>query len=248
MSFDSISSMHPQLRPYAQLVKGLAEILGSDCEILLHDVSRLESSIVACANEHLTGRALGSPMSAYGLELLNSEKFSTNHGTYTYIAKANNGALIRCGVISLRDDSGQVIGLLCLHFDMAKAQVAKEFVDKFFSVGAESATEPIDEFFGIEIEDVFNNTIQEVRIARGKALDSLTKPEKKEVIKNLINKGFFMMKGAVDYVAKEMGNSKFTVYAYMREIEKSSDAREKTGKGDDAAAQKTTASQGEKIA
>ena len=55
-----------------------------------------------------------------------------------------------------------------------------------------------------------------------KPLKSLSKREKKEVVKNLQEKGFFMMKGAVEYIAGEMGNSKFTVYAYMKEIGKES--------------------------
>ncbi|MDL2264097.1 PAS domain-containing protein [Synergistaceae bacterium OttesenSCG-928-I11] len=229
MSFDSLPDMHPQLRPYAQIVKGLAEIFGDDCEILLHDVSRLERSIVACANGHLTGRPLGSPMSVYGLELLNSEKFSDCNTTYTYMARTNSGALIKCGVISLRDEAGQMIGLLCVHFDAARAQVAKQFIDRFFSVSANSEPEPVNEFFGLEIEDIFKNTMQEVKIARGKPLRELSKSEKKEVVRSLIDKGFFMMKGAVDYVAGEMGNSKFTVYAYMREVEKETAASKKTG-------------------
>lgn len=230
LSFDSLPDMHPQLRPYVQVVKGLADIFGDDCEILLHDVSRLERSIVACANGHLTGRPLGSPMSVYGLELLNSEKFS-NRPTYTYMARTNDGTLIKCGVVSLRDDAGQIVGLLCVHFDAGRAQIAKQFIDRFFSVSSDSEPEPVNEFFGLEIEDIFKNTMQEVKIARGKPLRNLSKPEKKEVVRNLIDKGFFMMKGAVDYVAGEMGNSKFTVYAYMREVERENLASKKTGEG-----------------
>lgn len=213
--------MHPQLRPFVQIVEGLAAIMGNDCEILLHDVSRLERSIVACANEHITGRTLGSPMSGYGLQLLTSEEFKKNNGIHTYMARANNGALIKCGVISLKDDLGEVIGLLCVHIDTAKARVAKELLDAFFSIEKEVAKEEtVNEFFGLEIEDVFKNSLHDVMISLGKPLHTLSKQEKKEVLKNLQDKGFFMMKGAVDYVASEMKNSKFTIYAYMRELEK----------------------------
>lgn len=236
MSFDSLSDMHPQLRPYVQIVKGLAGIFGGDCEILLHDVSRPERSIVAHAGSPLTGRSLGSPMSVYGLELLNSEKFSNHHSTYTYMARTNNGTLIKCGVIALRDDAGHVIGLLCAHFDAGKAQAARQFIDRFFSISADSEREPVNEFFGIEIEEVFKNTMQEVKISRGKPLQNLSKAEKKEVVRSLIDKGFFMMKGAVDYVAREMGNSKFTVYAYMREVERETSMSGKAGEGSGAGA------------
>lgn len=220
--------MHPQLRPFVQIVHGLTAVLGNDCEVILHDVTQLEQSIVACGNGHITGRPLGSPMSAYGLELLTTDRFSSEHGTYSYMARTNDGTLIKCGVLSIRDDRDEIIGLLCIHFDASKAQIAKELLDSFFSLGSnatretrEVREEPVNEFFGLELEDIFNNTMQEIRHGMEKPLKRLSKAHKKEVIRTLIDRGFFMMKGAVDYVAHEMGNSKFTIYAYMREIERS---------------------------
>ena len=224
------TEMHPQLKPFVQIVYGLAAILGDDCEVILHDVSRLERSIVACANGHITGRLLGSPMSAYGLELLNTKKFANEHSTYTYMARTNSGTLIRCGVLALRDVHGEIIGLICIHFDASKAQVARELLESFFTVGGDAVREePVNEFFGLELEDVFNNTMQEIRHSADKPLKKLSKAHKKEIIRTLIERGFFMMKGAVEHVAREVGNSKFTIYAYMREIEREGGGAERNG-------------------
>ena len=214
--------MNPLLRPFVRLVHGLARIFGEDFEIMLHDTSQFESSIVALANGRLTGRTVGSPMNGYGLELINSGVFEKSD-THSYLARTNDGALIRCGVICLRDEQGKIIGLLCIHMDTAKLRTAKDLLDRLFSMGDESTREePINEFFGLEIDDVFRNSINEIKLSVKKPLKSLSKREKKEVVKNLQEKGFFMMKGAVEYIAGEMGNSKFTVYAYMREIGKES--------------------------
>lgn len=221
IGFFEQTEMHPRLRPFVQIVYGLATVLGEDCEVILHDVSRLEHSIVACANGHITARPLGSPMSVYGLELLNSGKFSNEHGTYSYMARTGDGSLIKCCVLSIKDDYGEIVGLICLHFDTSKARIARDLLDSLFSVGGDvSRREPVNEFFGLDLEDVFNNTMQEVRHGVDEPLDKLCKSRKKDVIRTLMERGFFMMKGAVDYVAGEMGNSKFTIYAYMREIEK----------------------------
>ncbi|MDR0616122.1 MAG: helix-turn-helix transcriptional regulator [Synergistaceae bacterium] len=212
--------IHPKLRPFAQLVQGLAKILGDDCEVLLHDVSRLERSIVACANGHVTGRPLGAPMSVYGLELLSGDVFSGSKSVYIYMARANNGKLVKCGVIAIRDDDGEIIGLMCLHFDITKAIAARDLLDAFFLSGGIADAEPVNEFFGLEIEDIFGNAFQEIKGQFGKPVSELSKTQKKIVIKNLINRGFFLMKGSVEYAAKQMGNSKFTIYGYIREIEK----------------------------
>lgn len=213
--------MNAKLRPFVQLVKGLGIILGEDCEILLHDIERLEHSIVASANGHITGRSLGSPMSVYGLELLNSGLFSKENDVHMYMARANNGALIKCGVVALRDETGEIMGLLCVHFDTAKARAAREFFDQFLSDGLARKSEPINEFFGHDLDDVFKNALREAGAEIGKPVSSLSKKEKKAVIEKLIDRGFFMMKSAVGYVAREMGNSKFTIYGYIRELAKS---------------------------
>ena len=220
MHLEIAEQMHPCLRPFVQVVRGLAAILGDDCEILLYDVGMLERSIVACVNGHITGRELGSPMTGYGLQLLNTADQYPG-GVHIYMARANNGVLIKCGVIFLRDERDKVTGLLCLHIDTAKAQVAKKLIDQFFSVETDGGeSEPINEFYGLEIEDVFKNTLFEIKITSGKPLYALSKGEKKEIVRNLLDRGFFMMKGSVDFLAKEMQNSKFTIYAYMREVQK----------------------------
>ncbi|MDR1471302.1 MAG: PAS domain-containing protein [Synergistaceae bacterium] len=220
MHSSDLRGIHPKLGQYAQLVYGLAEILGNDCEVLLHDVSRLERSIVACANGHVTGRSLGSPMSVYGLELLNSGVFAKPNDVHTYIARANNGKLIKCGVIALRDGDGEIIGLLCIHFDTTRALAAREFIDSLVSSGGDAGSEPVNEFFGLEMDDVFNDVFREIKGLVDKPISELSKSQKKIIIKNLMKRGFFLMKGAVEYIAGEMGNSKFTIYGYIREIEK----------------------------
>lgn len=220
LEFEVDETMSAHLRPFVQVVKGLAAIFGDDCEILLYDVATLEHSVVVCSNARITKRALGSPMNGYGLQLLNSADQYGN-GVHIYLARANNGVFFKSGVIFLRDERNKVIGLLCLHFDLAKAQAAKKLIDQYFSVGIEDeGIETINEFYGLEIEDVFKNTLHEVKINSSKPFNFLSKREKIEIIRNLLDRGFFMMKGSVEFLANEMQNSKFTIYAYMREAQK----------------------------
>ena len=50
---------NPQLRSYYAVAEGLAEMLGPDCEVVLHDLSQMPHSIVAIENGHVTGRRPG---------------------------------------------------------------------------------------------------------------------------------------------------------------------------------------------
>ena len=48
-----------RLQALLPVIRGLAEMLGPDCEVVLHDVHRLPHSIVAIENGAVTGRTLG---------------------------------------------------------------------------------------------------------------------------------------------------------------------------------------------
>ena len=53
--------LHPTLAAMIPVVDALAATFGRDCEVVLHDVSDLTSSVIAIANGHVTNRRIGSP-------------------------------------------------------------------------------------------------------------------------------------------------------------------------------------------
>ena len=54
--------MNELLKPYMPLVDFLADYLGSNAEVLLHDLTNLEHSIVKIRNGHISGRKEGTPV------------------------------------------------------------------------------------------------------------------------------------------------------------------------------------------
>ena len=61
--------LHPNLQAALQLVEGIFQMLGSRYEVILHDLSHVESSIVALAGD-VTHRKIGGPVTNYLLQLL----------------------------------------------------------------------------------------------------------------------------------------------------------------------------------
>ena len=53
--------LHPNLQAALQLVEGIFQMLGSRYEVILHDLSHVESSIVALAGD-VTHRKIGEPV------------------------------------------------------------------------------------------------------------------------------------------------------------------------------------------
>ena len=202
--------MNPRLKILIPVVRGLAKILGKDYEVNLHDVSMPEHSLVLCENGYVTGR---------------------------YLAKNNRGELIKCSCIFIRDENEKIIAFLCINYDLKKAVAAQELIESLVKVDMGKIEqypesfdppsephgkfpEPVRESFAQDLEEVMDDSLAQAKRRIGKPLQYLTKPEKKQVIKELHDKGFFLLKGAVDTLAAEMGNTKFTIYAYIRDIQK----------------------------
>lgn len=225
-------NMNPKLRILIPVVRGLAKILGKDYEVNLHDVSIPERSLVLCENGYVTGRSEGGPMTDFGLLMLQSEEYQSREGVFNYIAKNNRGELIKCSCIFIRDENDKIIGFLCINYDLKKAVAAQELIEGLLRVemsgaGVEPAEEPgarfpepVRESFAQDIDEVVGDSLAQVKRRIGKPFKYLTKPEKKEVVRELHDKGFFLLKGSVDILAAEMGNTKFTIYSYIREIQK----------------------------
>ncbi len=225
-------NMNPKLRIMIPVVRGLAKILGKDYEVNLHDVSIPERSLVLCENGYVTGRSEGGPMTDFGLLMLQSEEYQSREGVFNYLAKNNRGELIKCSCIFIRDENDKIIGFLCINYDLKKAVAAQELIEGLLRVemsgaGVEPAEEPgarfpepVRESFAQDIDEVVGDSLAQVKRRIGKPFKYLTKPEKKEVVRELHDKGFFLLKGSVDILAAEMGNTKFTIYSYIREIQK----------------------------
>ena len=79
------------------------------------------------------------------------------------------------------------------------------------------------EWFAQDLEEVVTDSLSQIKMRIGRPLNYLSKPEKQQVIRELHDKGFFRLKGSVDRLAKEMGNTKYTVYSYIRDVQKNSE-------------------------
>lgn len=240
-----IREINPKLKILIPVVKGLAKILGEDYEVNLHDLSMPEHSLILCENGHVTGRQPGGPMTDFGLFMMQSEEYRDKEGVFNYLARNNRGELIRCSAIFIRDETGETIAFLCLNYSMNKAMAAQKLFEELLHINpepvvqyriqngtrdeavAEFAIDPVREWFARDLEEVVNDSLSQIKNKMGKPLDYLSKQEKQEIVQELSEKGFFRLKGAVEALAAEMGNTKYTIYSYIRGLQKKEDATSK---------------------
>lgn len=213
------SKIHPTLSAFIPFVKGLAETFGSNCEVVLHDLTDLQHSIIAIENGHVTGRNIGSPMTEASLKLYVNDKVDEDNINYT--GKSADGRVLKSSTMFIKDEKGKVLGCLCINFDITELVGVQRVMNDLMKVSgtdigekmAESGEEVINIVSSV-LKDIVNETIQN----NGKPIIYLSKEEKVGIVEILDQKGAFLIKGAIDYVAEVLCVSRYTIYNYLDEI------------------------------
>ncbi len=109
------------------IIKGIAAQFGDSCEVVLHDLTKdYGSSIVAIENGHLTGRKVGDSGTNLGLEVIKGE---TNAGDrYNYLTQTQDGKILRSSSIYFRNFTNEVIGCLCINYDISNFIMAESLM------------------------------------------------------------------------------------------------------------------------
>ncbi|MGL6200943.1 MAG: helix-turn-helix transcriptional regulator [Lachnospiraceae bacterium] len=219
------------IQHYIKLTEFLGSVLGPDYEIVLHDVSEPEYSIVAIANGHISGRTIGDPLTDFVCSLIQNKEYENNNSciNYTGIA-ADNNKMLRSSAFYIKDQNSMLVGVLCINFDDSRYQELSErllglrhpdaFVSTNFVYNKEktlperSHTEGMENLHG-SVALVVQSAIEQVVGGSNVPAERLTKEEKLKIISILDEKGVFLLKNAVKQVAELLCCSTATVYRYL---------------------------------
>lgn len=206
--WDMLNAMEP-------LVHAIAKAFGTNCEVLLHSLEDLSKSVVFIANGHVTGRRVGAPVTDLAMRILRDATPGGSDVVGPYVSRTADGRQLKSVTTIVRNPQGRPIGLLCINVNMSAPliEVIRDFLCETFAEEEESP-----ETFATSAEELIRRSLDEVHttIAAERGLAPVTK--NKLIVSQLDERGIFDIRGAVDYVAHEMGVSKYTIYNYLREI------------------------------
>jgi len=215
--------INPILLSFAPIVKGIAKMFGKDCEVLLHNTSNLESSVIMIENGHVTGREVGSPMTDLGLYFLQSDLFKDTDFIANYQTENKYGKKLKSTTIFIRDKKKKIIGFLCINYALDYLSGIIKKIDDFCKVKNDVDknvfnNEEKEEIFTDNINDLLERVFIKAQEKVGKPIEKMQKDDKLEVVKYLQKKGFFLIKGNIDKIAKRLSVSRYTIYNYLSEI------------------------------
>lgn len=212
---DRMVKIKKELKKYVPIADLIAKNFGKNCEVVIHDLSNPQNSIVYIINNHVSGKKVGDTFNILIKQVLLSKKFSKDI-TANYKTYAKDGRVLKSSTAFLRNVKGEVIGALCINYDLEKMQDMKEFLDEFMEVrdeNIEQEVEPIGNVMEIA-DDLIHKIISGVNV------QSLKRKDKIDLITFMEQKGIFLIKGGVDKVAQKLNISNVTVYSYLDEIRK----------------------------
>lgn len=207
---------------YKQLVPFIHEILGEDSEILLHDISSPDSSIVALSG-NLSNRKIGGPLTDMALKQIKDKQYLKNHYSTNYKSYTTDGKLCRSSSYFIKDENDTFVGMLCINVLVSNLVEMRDTLDKMIKLDSVMSvkTEETDEHekLGQSIEELMTSLIDSVLDRYDEEhIKELKISEKEAIITELSDKGVFLLKGGVAGVAKRLEMSEPSVYRYISKV------------------------------
>lgn len=207
--------INKKLEAFIPIANVVAKTFGKNCEVVIHDLSMPQNSVVYTVNNHVTGRKVGQTFEHLIKDVLLSKKFEKDY-TANYMTITEDGRRIKSSTALIRDSDDKVIGALCINYDLKFLDDMKILLDDFITVEEETpetSIEPFDNVMEI-VDDLINQIIGNTNF------EQLKRKEKIELIQFMDKKGIFLIKGAVEKVAEKLNIAKVTVYSYLDAIKK----------------------------
>ena len=214
--------MNASLAKYIPLVDFLAEVLGADAEVVLHDVEDVNRSVVAIRNGHISGRSVGSPATNVVLKIMKEGKGSKIDFLANYKGLAADGRALRSSTFLVHDESRTLIGILCVNIDTRKFEQIRDYLDSIIKPKSDMASDETVERFSNSVEELAYDSIETIVGEAGVSPQRMSQDEKIMIVRKLNEGGVFLLKGAISRVAQKLEVSEPTVYRYLNSIKKGS--------------------------
>ncbi|MDO5033102.1 transcriptional regulator [Corynebacterium sp.] len=236
---------NPTVRPYIPLVEFLGAAIGPNCELVLHDLDDPECSIVAIANGHISGRVVGGPVTNFALWFMRQAEKNHVPSLTGYKSVNSEGRACRSSSYFIRDEDGRLRGMLCINADVTELVNIEDALRRFMGEDISSMPDKIDAFpperadsvvesrptfedapaeaeavevLGGSLNELLDNMLTGVLSKTDVPVDRMKSKERIEVVSQLEQDGFFLLKGGIAAAAERLGVSEPTVYRYLAQV------------------------------
>lgn len=214
------------MKHYEVLTNFLGNVLSDNYEIALLDLREGKRCITAIANGQNSGRTVGAPLTDLALKIIKEGIWKKEPYLLNYSGLTKDKRPLISSTFFIKEGQ-ELLGMLCLNVD---TQIYQQLCQSILKLGGLSIDSPSSKFIDLPVEhtETFTNDIGDIiasampdYITENRIpADRLTQDEKISIVKQLNEKGVFMIKGAVSEAALKLNCSDATIYRYLSKISK----------------------------
>ena len=204
--------MHVLLKSLIPIAETIGKTFGNRCEVVLHDLTIPEKSVVYTVNGDVTGRREGQTFDRLVRSVLLNKNFTRDYAV-NYTFETEDGRRIKSSSSLVRDEAGEVVGVFCVNYDITFMKTLHDELELFLPMQEDSSVICPEMAADQDVTTVVDTLID--NIVSGRKKQGLTKQDNLEMIRFMDDKGIFLVKGAIDKVAACMGLSKVTIYGSL---------------------------------
>lgn len=218
------------IRNLGAVMEAFASVAGQNLEVVLHDLTQPEASVLKIINGHVSGRAPGSSlldgpehdMGFMGLLDQQASSGSTEPTVFRdYRTVSLQGKTLRSSTVLFKDASGNASLSLCFNADHSAIDAAREALLHLLP-----PVHDLKEQADTSLEAKMDELIRACIPPTGQLRTGASKKEKVAIVRQMQEKGLFIVRGGVEKAAKVLGVTRYTIYNYLDEIKKSEQAAE----------------------
>lgn len=203
----------------------IGSLIGPNCEIVIHDLTKgVEHTIVHIVNGQVSGREIGGCPTNLFFETVGTS--ANEKQEYSeYYTKLDDGRVIRSSTTMLHDEDGELIGAICINWDVTELLLAKNSLNQLIGKASIDSSNESERFVR-NVQELMEHYLSEVEREIGKPAAEMNRQEKMRALAYLDERGIFQIAKAHVHLCKFFDISKFTLYNYLDEVRKANSTQD----------------------
>lgn len=188
------------------------------CEVVLHDLRDPRQAIRAIEN-NLSGRRVGDSATELGLARIADPEYPSV--IQNYPNRFPDGRPAKSTSIGIKNEAGEYIAALCLNLDVSVLSPVTLALSNLVATDTkhpehpEHPEQPLETLRDRTTREL-RRTVEELAAERAATPRSLSRQDKKELVRRLHRDGYFDSRDAAQTIADLLGVSRATVYNYTK--------------------------------
>jgi predicted transcriptional regulator YheO len=198
-----------------RIADAIVALFGKNCEACVHDLTSLQNSLIYIRGD-VTHRKPGAPATDLLMKML-KQNSGKAEDMQNYKTTTADGRSLKSATTFIRDSTGRPIAAFCINLDTTDFYNAGQALLPFINIqenNHQTSTETFAHSASETVEALFFQAVEKI----GKHPATMNVDEKTSLIGLLEENSTFLLKGAVEQVARMMGVTKFTVYNYLKKV------------------------------